>query len=470
MGVEICGGHTGAKPKKRPRAHIIVVIFVRMSYTARNLFQIFMPDCSMNEYSFNSFFAGIGGFDLAFERSGYSPRFHCEIDSFCQKVLATHWPTVKLAKDITDVSKDNIPIADVWCGGFPCQDVSVARGSKGREGLQGKNSGLFFPFARLIEKHKPQVLLIENVTGLLSAHNGQDFRIVLETLSGMGYAVAWRVMNARYFGAPQSRPRVFICAFLGQPERALFSLYEVNGGLDPKDKRKGFMIPSKGKRGRARVPKVAFCLAATSGRHTGTDWSRTYVSYESQVRRLTPSECEGIQGFPAGWTDVGPISESRDQDVDSPRYKALGNAVAVPVVKWIAKRIKTALGMSPIQAVYGKEQLRQAVDLYQDFADPSLREMKLSDLHLSIVSNGDKLKWQTGGLISGDYCWDIKAPEAPSRPIQRELISVIEKTRPSEQYFLTPNAAIGILRRVKSQKRTLFGPMSRALEKMSRQG
>ncbi len=95
------------------------------------------------------------------------------------------------------------------------------------------------------------------------------------------------------------------------------------------------------------IPKLAFCLAATSGRHTGTDWSRTYIPYKSKVRRLTPEECERLQGFPTGWTIPDGLFAS-DDDIDGLRYKALGNAVSVPVAEWIGERIVRSLTINPI--------------------------------------------------------------------------------------------------------------------------
>lgn len=413
--------------------------------------------------TFNSFFAGIGGFDLALERHGFVPRFQCENNHFCQRILQKHWPNVPLHSDITRLDAEAVPNADLWCGGFPCQDVSVARGAKGRDGLKGRNSGLFFPFAELIRQRRPRALLIENVTGLLSSHNGQDFRIILETLSGMGYEVAWRVMNSRYFGAPQSRPRVFISAVLENHGVAISSLYEATKGSRPKNQRKGFLTPTTCQTSGARVAEVAYCLAATSGRHTGTDWSRTYISYRSAVRRLTPAECEGLQGFPSGWTAIPCPITSDDTDLDTPRYQALGNAVAVPVVKWIAGGLKN--GLQENQRLFSSS-ITAIQDSFADFKDKSIRHMKLSELHLSTKANGSCLRWQTGGFVIGDDCWDIKAPEAPTKPIETKLIDIIERQYPSDKYFLSAHAAAGILRRVASQNRTLFGPMQDALQNL----
>ncbi len=417
--------------------------------------------------SVSSFFAGIGGFDLGFEDEGFKSVFQCELNPFCNEVLAHHWPKVARAKDIRALDAASIPDSDIWCGGFPCQDVSVARGSKGRDGLRGRNSGLFYDFLELIKVRLPSVLVLENVVGLLSSHNGQDFRIILEELTALGYSVAWRIMNSRYYGAPQSRPRVFICASRRDPELPLRALYEEQAGTAGLSARAGFLSVDECAISGARVPGVAYCLAATSGRHTGTDWSRTYISYKNAVRRLTPIECEGLQGFPAGWTDIPHSSGKEITDFDTPRYHALGNAVAVPVIRWIAKNIKRALS-EPLRLFNGFP-IEQAAQPYADFQGPSRRLLRLDELHFEVDGQVNKLRWQSGGYARRGMCLDIKAPEAPSQVIEKPLIDVIEKGHPAKHYYLSANAAEGILRRVDSQNRTLFGPMDAALRLMVRE-
>jgi DNA (cytosine-5)-methyltransferase 1 len=410
--------------------------------------------------NFNSFFAGIGGFDLALEKQGFNPKFQCEVNSFCQRVLKKHWPDVPLCDDITSLNAGDIPKAQIWCGGFPCQDVSVARGSKGRDGLRGRNSGLFYPFFDLIDAHRPQVLIIENVVGLLSSHNGQDFRVILEKLTSIGYAVSWRVVNSRFFGAPQSRPRVFICAFKGDPLKAFSTLYEKNVGTKPKNLRRSFLDVSECQTSNVKVAQIAYCLAATSGRHTGTDWSRTYVSYPNAVRRLTPLECEGIQGFPTNWT----VTENHStNDFDTDRYHALGNAVSVPVVAWIAKRLKGELLRVDNSYFSENEMIGKIKEEYGSVLQ-SLREQELLDLVLDPEDKSHKLKWMSGGLAFNNVCIDFKATEYPQEIIHSKLIDVIDKNLDiNEKYFISANAAEGILRRVKSQNRKLFGPLYEAL-------
>lgn len=418
---------------------------------------------TVKKITFNSFFAGIGGFDLAFENSGLTPLSQCEVNPFCQKVLKKHWPEVKLFEDITSIDSDTIPKANIWCGGFPCQDVSVARGSKGRQGLKGKNSGLFFPFFELIKSHLPDVVLLENVTGLLSSHNGQDFRVILNSFQSEGYSVAWRVMNSRFFGAPQSRSRVFICATRKSPLLAMNILYEPEATPKIKNLRKAFLDVSECGRSGARVAQIAYCLAATSGRHTGTDWSRTYVSYESEVRRLIPFECEGIQGFPVDWTN---IDSKIKADNDSDRYHALGNAVSVPVAQWIAKRIKKEIVKKNDASNFPENFSDYIKESFED-ATNSPRLQKLTDLHIENMDMANKVKWLNGGFLHNGMCMDFKASDAPMKVLTKKLIDVIYPEKVSDKYYLSPNAAEGILRRVYGQNRKLFGPMHDALVKLS---
>ena len=293
-----------------------------------------------------SFFAGIGGFDLGFQRAGIKVVWQCEINEFCRDILHHHWPEVPCEKDITKVEPESIPNVAVWAGGFPCQDVSLARMGP-RKGLKGKQSGLFYRFAELIGKRTPSTVVIENVAGLLSSHGGRDFQIVISTLAKLGYGVAWRVFNSRYFGVPQSRQRVYIVGCHRDPTRAGQILFESERGKgnDSQDGSHGEDAVSPFKRSFGDpvqgpiVQGLAYCLYACSARHTGTDWSRTYVSYpDGRVRRLTPLECERIQGFPDNWTI--PTKKIEDLDkLDSLRYHAVGNAVTVNVAEWLGARI-----------------------------------------------------------------------------------------------------------------------------------
>lgn len=303
-------------------------------------------------YSAASFFTGIGGFDIGFESAGFAISMQCEVEPFCQSLLRKHWPNVPLHPDITEIKNDDIPKSDVWIGGFPCQDLSLARMGK-RAGLRGSKSGLFYEFARLVGDGKPRVILLENVAGLLSSHGGKDFGIVLSTLAELGYSVGWRTFNSKHFGVPQSRQRVYIVGCRGDgrgPGEILFES-ECSKGNHPKGRTDGkesaasFQDVIGDPSGEGPVIQaLAYCLYATSARHTGTDWSRNYVCYPKigKVRRLIPAECEGVMAFPRGWTIPTHTTMSAD-DLDSARYHALGNAVTPPVAEWLALRIRQYL-------------------------------------------------------------------------------------------------------------------------------
>ena len=155
-----------------------------------------------------SLFAGVGGFDLALERNGVKVVAAVEIDKKASAVLAKHFPNTKLFGDITEVKgKDLIdagfePKGGIFTGGFPCQDLSVAGK---RAGLAGKRSGLFWEICRLLDETRVENFILENVPGLLSSNNGSDMAAVVEALVERGYSIAWRVLDAQYFGVPQRR-------------------------------------------------------------------------------------------------------------------------------------------------------------------------------------------------------------------------------------------------------------------------
>lgn len=310
------------------------------------------PYTASKTYTFSSFFAGIGGFDLGFEQAGFQAKFQCEIESFCQSILKKHWPTVPQWGDITTLSNADIPISDVWVGGFPCQDLSLARMGK-REGLRGRKSRLFYEFARLVAHGQPRVLVIENVAGLLSSHEGRDFRVLLHSLAELGYAVGWRTFNSKHFGVPQSRQRVYIVGCLRDwrgPGKILFESERGTRNSEesrPNEKKAPSpfqRIVGDPSRDGPVIQSIAYCLYATSARHTGTDWSRNYACYpkSGRVRRLTPGECEQVMAFPTGWTIPDDITLN-ENDLDSVRYHALGNAVTPPVAYWLGNRIERYL-------------------------------------------------------------------------------------------------------------------------------
>jgi|APGre2960657404_1045060.scaffolds.fasta_scaffold20390_2 DNA (cytosine-5)-methyltransferase 1 len=181
-----------------------------------------------------SLFAGIGGFDLGFERADFEVAWSVEWDKNAQNVLRKRFPKTRVLGDIREVDANSLERVDVICGGFPCQDLSVAGK---RAGLAGERSGLFHDAMRLVRKLRPEILVLENVPGLLSSNNGLDFATVLREV-GKGWdceEVAWRVLDSQYFGVPQRRRRVFIVGSsrIGRAEQVL-ALSESCGGDHPK--------------------------------------------------------------------------------------------------------------------------------------------------------------------------------------------------------------------------------------------
>jgi DNA (cytosine-5)-methyltransferase 1 len=418
---------------------------------------------SANKLKVVSLFAGIGGFDHAFDLAAGEVVMQCELDKFCRSILKRHWPKAKLMPDIKKVTPADVPDADVWTAGFPCQDVSLARGNHGRNGLKGNHTSLFFELMRLVDAKRPKVLLLENVVGLLNSHRGCDFGVILMELIDRGYAVSWRIMNARYFGVPQSRPRVFICAWKGDYHSATEALFEPKRSADRGSERLGFVTKSVHRTG-AIVPQLAYCVAATSGRHTGNDWSRSYVSYLDAVRRPTPTESERLQGFPAGWTFPPAGVPEPSRGFDSERYKSLGNAVAVPVVTWIAKRIHAIVAAAVPRPDF--------IDLPEDVLKlaPELRNgtrvLSFGAISDAIRAGTFVRKWKSGGVACRDMIIEGTASPAPSKIVPARFVDALDAKRPDASYFLSANAATGILRRVEIVGRTLFEPMSAALQKL----
>lgn len=284
-----------------------------------------------------SFFSGIGGIDLGLESAGMEVVFQCEILSFGQKVLQKHWPGIPLANDITKITGKDIPDAEVFAGGFPCQDLSLANQGK-RKGLEGARSGLFYKYAELIKENKPRWVFIENVPGLLNSAKGGDFKVVLSTLDELGYCVAWRVLDAKFFGTPQRRRRTYIVASLGTPGAAEV-LFEC--GTNP-------ISNSEGSRTRNFIASgndeslpganIFSIQHAGIGRRAsagpqGKGYRNDGETYTLDSRGSADAVCK--TDAPFGVRSSSGISKT----LDSNRWRAIGNAVCVPVIKWIAERM-----------------------------------------------------------------------------------------------------------------------------------
>lgn len=333
-----------------------------------------------------STFTGIGGADLGFEAAGFKIAWQCELDAWKRSVLAAHWPSIPIYEDIARLCVedwvDNPEPVDVMIGGFPCQDLSIAGK---RKGFSGERSVLAFEFLRVAETLKPRWLVLENVPGLLSSNKGLDFQRLLSEVVASGYGgLAWRCLDARYFGVPQRRRRIFIVARraeVGVDPRtasglALRALCEsgsgdttpcippwqetpadVGGGAD-----EGRIVGALSAQGYTQYTDQEFVRAGqlvtdhdvvafshTQGLHEQASekaWPTLRVgggghavSSSSAVRRLTPLECEKLMGLPDQFTAPPGIKAP-----DSRRYAACGDAIVANVAFWIANRINMIEG------------------------------------------------------------------------------------------------------------------------------
>ena len=177
-------------------------------------------------FTFGSLFAGVGGFDLGFERAGGKCLWQVEWDKFAQGVLRRRFPGVPLFGDIRKVHADDLETPDVICYGFPCQDISQANNQ--RKGLDGERSGLFYHATRLFREFTRRgrgvrLTVAENVAGLLNVDNGKGLARVLRDLAECGFVSGWATLDAQHFGVPQRRRRVFVVSSSGteRPERIL---------------------------------------------------------------------------------------------------------------------------------------------------------------------------------------------------------------------------------------------------------
>ncbi|SUA36364.1 Cytosine-specific methyltransferase NlaX [Neisseria zoodegmatis] len=262
-----------------------------------------------------SLFAGIGGFDLGFERGGFQTAWQVEIDPVCRAVLADRFPHAERHEDVR-TCLPALSRVDAVVGGFPCQDVS-AMGK--RRGLAGTRSGLFFDAMRIVQTLQPRWLVLENVPGLLFSNGGRDFQTVLETLAECGYVGYWRVLDSRYFGVPTKRRRIFMVAGLRE-----LPPVEFLGDAGPMAR-----VSGKTEAGSAWEDAHPTLLAGfadgTSIDISGGNIVAVENSRHQMVERARTSDHYGLRRG----LDAANAREAR----------AAGNAVCPQVAQWIAEKL-----------------------------------------------------------------------------------------------------------------------------------
>jgi DNA (cytosine-5)-methyltransferase 1 len=344
--------------------------------------------------------SGIETATLAWRDLGWNPAFFSEIDRFPRAVLKHHFPDVPLHGDFTTVKEDDYGAIDLLVAGTPCQDFSLAGL---RKGLGGDRGVLALDFLRLLKIKRPRWVVWENVPGVLSNDGGRTLGAILGGLVECGYGFCYRVLDAQHFGVAQRRKRIFVVGYLGDYRRAAAVLLEseslqghpaprrekgekvaptisarttAGGGLGTDFDLDGGLvsvfdqnqITSKENRSnptpeishtlpaQENAPVVYSIMPQNSGKdykaravdvtqpiRTASHWRGSkggdLVQNQVGVRRLMPVECERLQGLPDNWTRIPWRKKDAENCPDSPRYKAIGNAFPVPVVRWIGERI-----------------------------------------------------------------------------------------------------------------------------------
>lgn len=305
----------------------------------------------LNNYRFIDLFAGIGGIRLPFDRLGAQCVFSSEWDKYSQITYEKNFGE-KPHGDITKINTSDIPNFDILLAGFPCQPFSNAGHKKGFEDARGT---LFFDICRIIEHHQPQIVFLENVKAFKNHDKGRTFSVVKSSLEKLGYHVNAQVLNARDFGVPQNRERIYIIAFKRKvyfefpaPQKITTKLGDIlEESVEDKYTISNKLWHGHQRRKREHIEKgngFGYSLFNRESSYTSTISARYYkdgseiliATNGSNPRKLTPREAARLQGFPENF--VIPVS-------DCQAYRQFGNSVCVPVIEAIALSICEALEM-----------------------------------------------------------------------------------------------------------------------------
>jgi len=304
-------------------------------------------------FSFIDLFAGVGGIRIPFEAAGGECVFTSEWDKFAQQTYISNFHD-EVHGDITQVDETEIPTHDVILAGFPCQPFSHA-GLK--EGFSDTRGTLFFDIERIARYHEPKVMLLENVKGLVSHDKGRTLQVILESLDVLGYWVEYKVLNARDFGVPQNRERIYIVAYskdwfdegdfsFPRPSKKETRVGDVlDSHVDAKYTISDRLWAGHQRRKLEHAAKgngFGYSLFSVDSPYTSTISARYYKDGSEILikqrgknpRKVTPREAARLQGFPE-WFQVHPS--------DTQAYRQFGNSVAIPVIEAIAKKIAKLL-------------------------------------------------------------------------------------------------------------------------------
>lgn len=304
-------------------------------------------------------FAGVGGVRLGFELAGFETVFANDIEPNCKITYDLNFAAPKMTvKSIMDIRSNELPDFDILLGGFPCQPFSIAGYQKGFEDEKGRGN-LFFKIAEILDECQPQAFMLENVKNLVSHDEGKTFKIIMKTLTDLGYHVTSQILNTREHGnIPQNRERIFIVGFKSKEQADKFQFPEkikptntvidmLDADVPDKYYYEGKSLHAKlvdhvvehgrvyqWRRQYVRENKARVCPTLTANMGTGGN-NVPIVLDAKGIRKLTPRECFRFQGFPDSYT--------LPALPDSTIYKQAGNSVTVTVIQAIATKMMEAL-------------------------------------------------------------------------------------------------------------------------------
>lgn len=346
------------------------------------------PELSIDlkkEMKYFDAFSGYGGFELgAIQAIGEENIEVCgfsEIDKYAIQVYKKHFPKHKNYGDISKINWDKVPDFDLLTGGSPCQDLSIAGK---RQGLNGERSGLFYEYMRAVREKKPKYFIWENVKGTLSSQKGWDFGEILNEMAEAGYSLWWQVLNAKDFGVPQNRERIFVVGFRDQSAPEIFFEREADGTHNENNKNKvarcidanygkgwldngqrtmiqqlnnpthsnnrlysdeGISPALNTAQGGNRQPKIITSTITTEnahgfGKNVTAKQAFDIASLTGHLRRLTPLEAERLMGLPDDWLKYGINEKGEQVEIsDTQRYKLAGNGLVPQIVAEIVKKL-----------------------------------------------------------------------------------------------------------------------------------
>lgn len=274
-------------------------------------------------------FAGVGGIELGLEQAGLTTSLLCEIDVRAQAVLKRRFGGVRLEEDVTAISRLPRDI-DLLTAGFPCQDLSQA----GRtNGIFGRRSGLVRSVLRLIAESRPPWVLLENVPFLLRLESGRGIAYVVRSLERLGYSWAYRIVDTRSFGLPHRRERVFLLASRDEsPARYLLAEEQPEPEANPEGAVAHGFYWTEGNRGLGWAVDAVPTIKGGSG--VGIPSPPAIWFADGRIATPDLRDAERLQGFPVNWT-----LPAEGAGRPSYRWTLVGNAVSVPVARWIGRRL-----------------------------------------------------------------------------------------------------------------------------------